>query len=312
MTVSDRLRSSVSVALLLTAATFALAACSGGTDDDLARDLAAPSRVDMLAPPKTPDPGAMHPALQIARSRGLKTNVYFNEELQQAVARLQGMEETLGRLQSDLQGTAMAMQRVEMMRQEVEGLNLKIQSLQERLLYAGPALEQAEMRRAMDLQDTPVTAEGPTPLMGDMAKPVELKDGTGANGQISKPVMDDAPAKTEKAPAKGGNGVVGVRVGAHPDSVRIVLDVMGGKDKFTANLDNAEKVLMVELPSTAWSAAKSETMKGNPLVASYTAQPSGKGTVLAIALKAETKILGSKTLKGSGGNATRLIIDLSR
>ncbi|NBX65787.1 MAG: hypothetical protein EBQ96_02205 [Proteobacteria bacterium] len=294
--------------VLLTGVTLVLAACSGGADEDLARDLAAPERVDVLAPPRSPDPDAMHPALQIARSRGLKTNVYFNEELQQAVARLHGMEETLGRLQSDLQGTAMAMQRVEMMRQEVEGLNLKIQSLQERLLYAGPALEQAEMRRTMDAQPEPVTAEAPTPLMGDMAKPAEPADT--ANGQISKPVMDEAPAKV--APQKSGSGVVGVRVGAHSDSVRIVLDVMGGKDKFTANLDNAEKVLMVELPDTSWSGAKTETLKGNPLVASYTAQPSGKGTVLAVALKGETKILGSKTLKGAAGKPTRLIIDLSK
>ena len=87
---------------------------------------------------------------------------------------------------------------------------------------------------------------------------------------------------------------------------------MGGKDKFTANLDNAEKVLMVELPDTSWSGAKTETLKGNPLVASYTAQPSGKGTVLAVALKGETKILGSKTLKGAAGKPTRLIIDLSK
>lgn len=308
MKLSVRLRTGFSVALLLTAATFALSACSSSSDDDLARDLAAPARVDVLSPPKSPDPDQMHPALQIARSRGLKTNVYFNEELQQAVARLHGMEETLGRLQSDLQGTAMAMQRVEMMRQEVEQLNLKIQSLQERLLYAGPALEQAEMRRAMDIQDAPVDAEAPTPLMGDMAKPADA-----ANGQISKPVMDEAPAKAaDAAAAPKGNGVVGVRVGAHPDSVRIVLDVMGGKDKFTANLDNAEKVLMVELPDTAWSAAKSEAIKGNPLVASYSAQKSGNGTVLALTLKAETKILSSKTLKGSGGKPTRLLIDLSK
>ncbi|MBU6234751.1 MAG: hypothetical protein KGQ41_02815 [Alphaproteobacteria bacterium] len=295
-----------SLLLMVTAASISLAACTG-RDEQLERDLAAPSRVDVLSPPMSPDPSEMHPALQIARSRGLKTNVYFNEELQQAVARLHGMEETLGRLQSDLQGTAMAMQRVEMMRQEVEALNIKIQGIQERLLYAGPALAPAPAAEAVVTET--VTTPAPETVAGDTVMPEKT-----ASGQISKPVVDEAPAKKADkaaAPAPKGDGVAGVRIGVHPDRVRIVLDV-NGPTKFTSNVDNGEKLLTVELPSTTWSAPKTQAFKGLPVVDSYMAQSEGKGTVVAFTLKGDTKVLDAKTIKGEAGKPSRIVIDLSK
>lgn len=295
----------------MTAATLAMAACSSNSDDNLARDLAPPERVDVLAPPVAPDPSQMHPALALARSRGMKTNVYFNEELQQAVARLQGMEETLGRLQNDLQGTAMAMQRVEMMRQEIDALNLRFQSLQERLIYAGPMLAPAPegmpdggvvTQTVTSETIAPTVAEGgpvgPTPLMGDMASE-GVKD-----VQISKPVVDEkkaAAAKAAPAAAKA-SGANAVRIGTHEDSVRIVLDVAKGDPKFTTNLDSGEKLLTVDVPGATFPGGTVNV--NNPVIASYSVQ----GTTVAFVLKADTKIVKSMVLK----NPTRIMIDLAK
>lgn len=282
---------------MVTATALALAACSSD-DSRLAADLAPPQRVDVLAPPVAPDPSQMHPALQIARSRGLKTNVYFNEELQQAVARLQGMEETLGRLQNDLQGTAMAMQRVEMMRQEIDALNMRFQSLQERLMYAGPMLAPAP-EHTMAVQ-TAVTDEmiasdvqGPTPLMGEMA--------ASSDAQISKPVVDEKPAAAASSAPKAVAGANGVRIGTHADYVRIVLDVAKGGAKFTTNLDNAEKILTVETPDASFTGGGKVN---SPVVSSWSAQ----GNVLAFVLKGDTKVIKTLTLK----NPTRIMIDLAK
>ena len=287
----------------MAAATLAVTACSSN-DDELARDLSPPSRVDLMAPPVAPDPSQMHPALALAKSRGMKTNVYFNEELQQAVARLQGMEETLGRLQNDLQGTAMAMQRVEMMRQEIEALNLRFQSLQERLIYAGPMLAPATPESMMVQESVttetiaPTVAEnagGPTPLMGDMV--------TETNAQISKPVMDEkkgvTPASVKAAVAAGSNGI---RIGTHADSVRIVLDVAKGDPKFTTNLDSGEKLLTVDVPGATFPGGTVPV--NSPVVSSYSVQ----GNTVAFTLKADTKILKSTVLK----NPTRIMIDLAK
>lgn len=289
----------------MTVATLAVGACSSN-DDDLARELAPPERVDVLAPPVAPDPSQMHPALAIAKSRGMKTNVYFNEELQQAVARLQGMEETLGRLQNDLQGTAMAMQRVEMMRQEIDALNLRFQSLQERLIYAGPMLapvpEEGVVSQTVVTSETiaPAVAEGngPTPLMGDMAAE-GVKD-----THISKPIVEGKTktATAAKAAVNVSGGANGIRIGTHDDSVRIVLDVAKGDPKFTTNLDGGEKLLTVDVPGASFPAGSVNV--NNPLVSSYSVQ----GNTIAFTLKADTKILKSTVLK----NPTRIMIDLAK
>jgi TolA-binding protein len=311
--------------MLLTAAAISLVGCSRWDDDRLAGELAPPERVDVLSPPMAPDPSQMHPALQIARSRGLKTNVYFNEELQQAVARLNGMEETLGRLQGDLQGTAMAMQRVEMMRQEIDALNVRFQSIQERLMYAGPILAPApvpdDVAMGMapdgtttvtttttvpggpaDMMIEPLSENAPTSLTDSMAKPAEVK-----TAQM-KPVVDEKGAAKAAAPAStGGAGVNDVRFGTHGDTSRIVLDINGASD-FKAELDSAENVLTVILPKTKWSATTTQAVKNNPLITSYSAQPAGDGSVVAFTLKPGTKLVKSAALKAP----TRVMIDLGK
>lgn len=313
------------VSVSAVALVLALAACSNDDDARLARDLTPPQRMELMAPPPVaPDVNEMHPALQLAKTRGLKTNVYFNEELQQNIARLAGMEETLSRLQNDLQGTAMAMQRVEMMRQEIEAMNVRMQSLQERLMYAGPVMvpvpaDTNGMTTVVTerIIEQPANGMRPTPLMGDMAAPPAnpgeaVITGETTTAQISKPVVDEKKSTVTsdaKAPVSAGAGVNDVRIGVHSDSVRIVLDVDGNALGFSANLDAAEKLLTVELPSTPWKAAKTQTLKGNPLIASYTAESSGKGSVIVFALKADTKVTSQKTIKGS---PSRLVIDLSR
>jgi len=289
---------------LMTVATLAVTACSSDDNSRLAADLAPPQRVDVLAPPVAPDPSQMHPALALAKSRGMKTNVYFNEELQQAIARLQGMEETLGRLQNDLQGTAMAMQRVEMMRQEIDALNLRFQSLQERLMYAGPLLapESAVVQQQQVVTSETIapvvsdaTPAGPTPLMGDMV--------SGESAQISKPVLDEKKAAAApSAPKAAVPGANAVRIGTHDDYVRIVLDVAKGDPKFTSNLDDAEKVFTVDVPGATFPGGTQKV--SNPLVSSYSVQ----GTTIAFVLKGGTKVLKTSVLK----NPTRIMIDLAK
>jgi hypothetical protein len=292
-----------------------LAACSSGNDDKrLADDLTPPQRMELMpAPNLAPDVKDMPPAIALAQAKGLKTNVYFNEELQQSIARLAGMEETLGRLQNDLQGSAMAMQRVEMLRQEVDAMNVRLQDMQEKLIYAAPTLAPAtdDMTAApvAPVESAPAsdTAMRPTPLMGDMAAP----DTAPKTAQISKPVVDEKTPAKAASPVKpaGVDGVADVRIGVHGESVRIVLDVGGKNLGYDASVDSGEKLLTVDLPKTAWKGAKSETLKNNPLIASWTAQDSGDGSVVVFALKSDAKIASQSVLKG---NPARIVIDLAK
>lgn len=209
------------------------------------------------------------------------------------------------------------------MRQQLDILEIRVRILQERMKYAGPMLtpmSNAEATLNVVTEQAPppvIISTTPTPLMGEMATATPADSPV----QISKPVVDEKPktetkpeakpAEAAPAPAKG-DGVQGVRTGIHADRVRIVLDVAGAAPKFTTNLDGTEKLLTVDLPETKWDGAKSETLKNNPVIASWSAQGTDTGSVLAVSLKGDTKILETKTLKAEGGKPARLIIDLAK
>ncbi len=130
-------------------------------------------------------------------------------------------------------------------------------------------------------------------------------------GAIAPPVpaVQSEPAKA--APAPGGQAVVNsVRLGDHPGKTRLVLD-MTGASKYKVDVDNNEKLLLIELSDAGWSAAQQKVLN-NPLVKGYTTQagPNG-GTMLALELKKPVKVLGSSALKPNGQTGHRIYFDLA-
>lgn len=306
MSASHSLLKSLATVFLTGVCALALSACSSG-NEALNADLAPPktsAMTDGAAMSPLPDP-------RMKGALGVRDDAYFNAGLQEATARLHGMEETLGRLQSDLQGTTMAIQRVEIMRQEIMALNQKIDSLRAQL-GAGDAVQPEQMSPQTGEAVTPETA--PMALMPEAAKreAAEKMQPVMEEKQETKTAAVEKPAPAPEK-AKVEDGVSGLRFGVHEKSVRIVFDVMGDETKFSANLDPVEKILTVELPKTQWAAAPDKgDVKNNPLLSSYVVQPSGKGTIIAFTLKADTKVLQMNTLKGEGKTPTRLLVDLAR
>jgi hypothetical protein len=112
-------------------------------------------------------------------------------------------------------------------------------------------------------------------------------------------------------PAIGGALTVsGLRVGDHPGKTRLVLD-LNGSSKFTADLDPAENILVIELPGAGWSAAAQKSFGNHPLLKAYSTQSANGSTRLVIELKKAAK-LGMKTAMAP--NATyanhRIVLDL--
>ena len=123
------------------------------------------------------------------------------------------------------------------------------------------------------------------------------------------PASAAAPATTD-APATGVN-ITAVRFGEHPGLTRIVLDI-SGSDKFTYNVDNKAKTLMVELPGAGWTAAAQKTIK-NPLVVNYDAKnnASGDGTTLVVTLAKDVKVKSATLMAPGDGYGERIVIDIT-
>lgn len=120
-----------------------------------------------------------------------------------------------------------------------------------------------------------------------------------------------APAAIAPAAGAATSSVRGVRVGEHPDKVRIVLDI-SGPAKFSYDIDNTEKLLIIDLPQSTWPTGATGSFDGNALVSGYTAKPSASGGVtLAVELKKPAKLTMSSALEPNESYGHRIVFDVA-
>lgn len=120
-----------------------------------------------------------------------------------------------------------------------------------------------------------------------------------------------SPAPGFSNNASGATMVKNLRTGIHSNKIRVVLDV-NKKTNFNVDLDNGEKLLVVDMPNASWQGMteKNFTAK-NPLIQSYKAQSTGQGTMLVMQLKKPTNIIYQKSIPALSGGGQRVVVDLS-
>lgn len=104
-----------------------------------------------------------------------------------------------------------------------------------------------------------------------------------------------------------------VRFGSHTNGKsRLVLDVTGART-FTYEIDNAEKILVLEVPGTVWNAGPvTRNIQDNPLVVSMASTPDGQGgTRLVFQLRESAQILWSQAIPPAGSQGHRIVLDLA-
>lgn len=127
------------------------------------------------------------------------------------------------------------------------------------------------------------------------------------------PLTSVATPSTETvSPKATDNTVTGVRIGEHGSKTRVVFDLTSKtKPDFKYDLDNAEKILVVDMPASAWTAAQGGK-PNSPMIAGWTA---GKGQTggsnIAIQLKKDARILSTEYLKAEGKDPARLVLDIA-
>lgn len=171
------------------------------------------------------------------------------------------------------------------------------------------------------IAESPPTGQQTAP---DALKPLDQADGAPVpiapaviEAKIPTPTAKTTAIPAAKPVSSAGLAVTSLRVGEHPGKTRLVLDITGGtggKIVHSVDLDNGEKILVIEIPSASWSAPATRSFAGAPLIASYKAdQNASGGTLLIFQLKAPAKILYQGQMAGaSGSTGGRLIIDLAK
>jgi hypothetical protein len=211
--------------------------------------------------------------------------------------------------------------------------------------YADRAQKRIDVAALMDAPQYPVSQsfeatgrggadEADTPDIPASAKPVALVTPPVPVDSVMPDDMDK-PAEEEPAqisaavppgtPVTPGPGSVqaagertvisGIRVGEHPDRVRIVFDITKKGTPYKADLDNGEHILVVELPDAQWDTpATSESFGAIPVLKSYKVERfnSGQGRIFVLQLKGSSRILGQSRLPALSGGGERIMIDLAK
>lgn len=161
----------------------------------------------------------------------------------------------------------------------------------------------------------PVAASiAPAPVPAAKTTPVEAPAPTAVVPSAPAQAAPVAAAPAAAQPAKSGANVSALRVGEHGTKTRLVLDLTSSsKPDFKYDLDNGEKLLLVDLPSTGWAGEQSGNGGAvSPLVGSWNVQANDAGgSGLAIQLKKSARVLSTQFLPSGDGNPARLVIDIA-
>jgi hypothetical protein len=125
----------------------------------------------------------------------------------------------------------------------------------------------------------------------------------------AEPAKTPSP-KAETASLKAGKVVKDLRIGEQKGSSRLVLD-LGEVTKVNYDIDNGEKILLIDIPGFKWEGSQSKNFDKSPLIASYQADNDEKGAHLIVQLKKAAKVANFTTIKATGSKFPRAVLDIS-
>ncbi len=202
---------------------------------------------------------------------------------------------------------------------DAEEASMEDEAMDAGLAPPAPANARASTAQpAPDMMPVPLTPppphSQPPPVAAPPAPPPEPAN--------VKPVeITPPPAAVPKAPSvsasevptvSGGATVRDLRIGEHEEKTRLVFDVTGPAT-YRYDIDNDEKLMIIELPGTEWAGKTQWTAGQAPLLASYTASPlDGGGSRVIVQLKQAVSVVYESKLDAGGGQPWRIVIDLGR
>lgn len=235
----------------------------------------------------------------------------FGKSLRSDDERLDRLERAVQDMRNEFNNVEPSIRRLMAIEGDIQNLIAELQELSEDPSMAKP------LRPQPVAEPMPLTPKQPTKTV---PKPIKTRPAPTASVEpvaivpVTAPTAaaapTTAPAQTFSRPDPNGNtGVYSVRVGEHPGKTRIVLDV-GTKQTFRTDIDNNEKIMIVELPDAQWSAAKSQNFGKSPFISSYKVEETGDGHMMIFQLKNKAKIGYEAEIGSVNGQGRRIVIDL--
>jgi hypothetical protein len=148
-----------------------------------------------------------------------------------------------------------------------------------------------------------------------LAKGVKSRKGAGLTKvNVALPMAQKTNAK--KISGNGNSStmpanVSSVRIGEHPNKIRIVLD-LSAQTGYTLDYDSKSNSIFVEMPYASWSAKEDWQSRKLSIVHNYHVERVGSGVRLVLSVEEGAKIGASGLLNADKGKKDRLYIDIER
>lgn len=227
--------------------------------------------------------------------------------------RIARLEQQIADLQKEVAASRPQLAKIDVIEQKFKDLSLGLDKID--------ATYNMKPAAAAPAPAAPVVASPPIPAPAPQSIPAPAVSKPVAATPPAKPVAVTPPPKPVEKPAEkkaeapaakasGAKEVQSLRVGEQKGSTRLVLD-LGQPVKVTSDVDNDEKILLIEIPGFAWKAPETRTYPSSPLIASYQATSDASGTHLVVQLKKAAKVVNAGSLAASKDKGPRAVIDIA-
>lgn len=317
-----------------------LAACgqsSGSSSSSSETSVAAapPGATNRPAPLGTTGAAKDANGLPVLAPRGVNAGQLFAEKLSNTDDRMVRLENAVQEMRNDFDAMAPAIVRLVAVEKDIQELVTQLEGIVGSGSQPAPAVESQPLATHDPSFPVPPPAGdngadgAPLPLSNELpvmaeemaqaespAQPVSSPPAPAATSPPATPAPAPAAAPAPApAPTKAaaGSSVTAIRFGEHPGKTRIVLD-LSAATTYNADLDNGEKILVIDLPGASWGTAMEKTLSGSPFIASYKVNPgaNGTGSLLVIKLKADAALLYKGVMKADSGTGSKIVIDIGK
>ncbi len=245
--------------------------------------------------------------------KGINLDAMFNERIKDSDKRFKRVEDAVLDLRKEFEAFKPSIIRLSAVESDIQNLVKELDVL---------------------LQETPIP-QSPVDLTngagGDLnVGQLDLGEGLNADDAKAQPIPPPAvptptvqKAKVKTPPPKASPpkqskhydyiAAQNLRIGEHSNKVRVVID-SNKKTKFSVDLDNDEKLIIIEMPDAKWVGSKSKSFAHGKLVKSMEVEElnGGKGSMIILSLKKGTSIMKQSQLKPDSTSAYhRVYFDLS-
>lgn len=261
------------------------------------------------------------PSMQPAKGVNVSVDTLFEQDIKDPIERVKRVETAVLEMRRDLDASLPAIKRLVAIEKDIQLLTSQLQTL----LNQEPAPQEPASLTPGDMGlESEFDSAGTAPLQNQTTEPVGEEESPAPAAPVTAPQnaperMAQSPPATAPPPAPppdqnavAGLRGLGLRLGEHDDKTRLVID-LSGSVTYRHDLDNGEKILVIELDKANWAGPVSQTLS-SPLLQSYSTQPmeNGGGTRVIISLKQATEVTSESLLGPEGASGWRLLLDLKK